>query len=461
MLTWLFCLHVSGCATRTDAPRDAHDVQTDAAVFDTDADSGEGKACRDEATPVEVLFTLNQHGAPDAGCSRPMCRRLISLINAAQSSVDFAIYGVRNQLAVIDALVEAEQRGVEVRGVVDTEGEVCDTFAYADSALLLQRMAAGSVACDDGRGHGYIMHDKFFVFDGEQVWTGSTNISDTELGGAYYSDVSVVVRSCELARAYVHEVQEMFEGLHHVQKLDDTPHKLAPLPDGTLLESYFSPSDGVLDNAVLPLITAATQTLDVAMFYFTQPAIADALLAAHARGVRVRMVLDAGGANNRYSKHTQLCAAGVPVKVENWGGKAHGKWAVADAALHDRAQVLVGSLNWTAAASEHNDENVLLIRSATVADQFAQEFERQWSDLPESLVCARVDPEGASSSECGQGDCAQQCKSGSCCDGLDNDHDGRFDLEEEACGCADGIDNDADGYKDSDDFDCQPDRERY
>jgi hypothetical protein len=95
-----------------------------------------------------------------------------------------------------------------------------------------------------------------------------------------------------------------------------------------------------------------------------------------------------------------------------------------------------------------------------VAAQFAQEFERQWRDLPEALVCASVQVESASSSECAGGDCAQHCQSGACCDGLDNDYDGRTDLQEEACGCSDGRDNDGDGYVDADDFDCQTDPER-
>jgi phosphatidylserine/phosphatidylglycerophosphate/cardiolipin synthase-like enzyme len=434
---------LAACALRPEAVESAHDAAADDAI--------------------EVLFTQNQHGAPERGCDRPLCQRLTALIRGARRSVDFAIYGIRNQNAVIDALVEAQVRGVRVRGVVDTEGEHCDKFSYLDTGLLWQRLAEGSVTCDQGRGHSYIMHNKFFVIDEEQVWTGSTNISDTELGGEYYADAAVVVRDGELAQAYTQELSEMFSGTFHAQKRDDTVHRFGPLQDGGAeLECYFSPSDDTLQHAVLPLIAAATDTLDITMFYFTEPSIADALVAAAGRGVEVRMVLDAGGAENRYSRHTQLCDAGVPVKIENWGGKQHGKWAVADAALPERARVIVGSFNWTAAANQHNDENTLLIRSPSVATQFAEEFERQWSDLPDTLVCASVQVEGPSSSDCAPAhDCIAQCRSGSCCDGLDNDHNGRIDAQEEACACSDGIDNDADGYTDAVDFDCQSDSERY
>jgi len=72
-------------------------------------------------------------------------------------------------------------------------------------------------------------------------------------------------------------------------------------------------------------------------------------------------------------------------------------------------------------------------------------------------VCTSVSAEGADSSVCTGGDCAHACVSGSCCDGIDNDHDGKTDLQEEACGCHDGVDNDGDGYVDGNDFDCQAD----
>jgi len=393
---------------------------------------------------IEVLFTGNQHGRPEASCERPLCRRLVAAIDGAQRSVDFAIYGLRDQNAVIDALVEAQVRGVRVRGVVDTEGAACDDFEYQHTGVLIQRLGSGSVRCDSGPGHGAIMHDKFFVFDGEAVWTGSTNISDTELGGEYYADAALLLSSRELAQVYTRELEEMYAGQFHKHKVDDTLHVLAPLPDGTQLESYFSPSDRAIDNAVLPLIAGAQRSLDVAMYFFTEQRIAAELQRAHARGVKLRMVLDASGALNAYSKHTQLCAAGVPVKIESWGGKSHSKWAVADAEDPERATVLVGSLNWTRAADEENDENTLLIRqNAAVAAAFAREFARQWADLPDAQICARVQAEGPRSA-------------GSCSDGLDNDHDGHADLADEACSCSDGLDNDGDGHIDAADFECQP-----
>ena len=411
-----------------------------------------------EAFSYSVGFTTNQHGVPESTCNRPLCQQLLAAIDAAQTSIDFAIYGIRAQPHIIDALVAAQNRGVVVRGVVDSEDASCTTFGYGDTPALIAALGAGNVHCDTGGGYSYIMHNKFFVFDGAQVWTGSTNISDTELGGEYNSDIAVLISSYKLAEIYRGEMDEMFAGLFHHRKADNTQHLVdgSHFTDGTVVKSYFSPTDHATDNAVIPLVNAATQTLDIAMFFFTSQPIADAILAAQARGVAVRMVIDASGAANAYSKHGQLCAAGIPVKTENWGGKSHSKWAVADAALPASAAAIFGSMNWTASGDTQNDENSLYVKNPGLAAAVAGEFARQWTDLAAVPTCTAVSAEGADSSVCSpSNDCSQTCSSGSCCDGVDNDHDGKTDLQEEACGCHDGIDNDGDGFIDGNDFDCQ------
>jgi phosphatidylserine/phosphatidylglycerophosphate/cardiolipin synthase-like enzyme len=407
-----------------------------------------------------VRFATNQHGGPESTCDRPVCQELMLAIDAAQTSVDFAIYGIRAQSHIIDALASAEARGVVVRGVVDSENGDCTAFGYSDTPHLIGALTPGSVHCDVGGGYTYIMHNKFFVLDGHKVWTGSTNVSDTELGGEYNSDVTALITSYRLAAIYQSEFDEMYgAGLYHRRKSDNTPHVVdgTHFIDGTILKSYFSPTDHARDNAVIPLVSSATSTLDIAMFYFTSQEIADAIVAARARGVIVRMIIDAGGAGNAYSKHAELCAAGIPVKIENWGGKSHAKWAVADAGVSDLGAVVFGSMNWTGAGDADNDENTLYVKNSGFAASFHHEFERQWTDLAGVPPCTTIRSEGADSSSCPVPDnCSAGCTSGSCCDGLDNDYDGKVDLAEESCGCRDGVDNDRDGYVDQDDWDCRP-----
>ena len=46
---------------------------------------------------------------------------LLELINNAKSSIDFAIYGIRGQDEILEALINAEKRGVLIRGLVDKD----------------------------------------------------------------------------------------------------------------------------------------------------------------------------------------------------------------------------------------------------------------------------------------------------------------------------------------------------
>jgi phosphatidylserine/phosphatidylglycerophosphate/cardiolipin synthase-like enzyme len=293
---------------------------------------------------------------------------------------------VRAQPDIVNALRAAERRGVAVRGVVDSKDAACTSFEYADTPALVATLGADRIGCDRGSA---IMHNKFFVLDSEKVWTGSTNISDTELGGEYNSDVAVMLYSKAVAAVYEAEFEEMHSGLFHGSKSDNTTHSIDPdgFSEGTVIESYFSPTDGAIVSAVIPLINSAHHTLDVAMFFFTSRPIAAAILDAKQRGVVVRMILDAGGAANRYSQHVTLCDNGIAVKIENWGSKSHSKWAVADAELDDAA-VVFGSMNWTDSGDDKNDENTLYLRNPGVAAEFHTEFERQWEDLLGVAVCA-------------------------------------------------------------------------
>lgn len=334
-----------------------------------------------------IHFASNQRGQPEASCTRPMCRALLSEIKRARHSIDFAVYGVRAQPAIVNALIAAKVRGVEVRGVVDTENADCSAFEYSDTVSLLDLFGRAQIGCDRGHSSRHIMHNKFFVFDRTRVWTGSTNISDSELGGEQHANVAVVFRSRPLAAAYTIELEEMLSGRFHRDKTDNTPHHINFA--GMSIESYFSPTDRAIENAVLPLVAGAKHSLDIAMFYFTSRRIADRILEAHARGVTVRMLLDATGAGSRASQHRLLCANGIPVRVETWPGKSHSKWAVADANTPSAA-VVFGSMNWTESGDKRNDENTLYIKSRAFAAPFQTEFERQWTDLADVPPCANV-----------------------------------------------------------------------
>ena len=98
--------------------------------------------------------------------------------------------------------------------------------------------------------------------------------------------------------------------------------------------------------------------------------IAAALIAAHKRGVTVRLVLDSEGKGNKYSQGDECAAAGIDVA---WDAKhliMHSKVMVVDAQV-----VVTGSFNFTASAETGNAENLLVINDPKVAAAYAANWD--------------------------------------------------------------------------------------
>ena len=160
----------------------------------------------------------------------------------------------------------------------------------------------------------------------------------------------------------------------------------------------------------------AKETVNLGIFFLTHKSLTCALVAARNRGVSVRVILDATGAGNEYTKHRILRNAGIPVKVENWAGKMHMK-----AASIDGLTLIAGSMNWTSAGERVNDENTLVVQSKRLVREFDGHFEAQWKSIPDRWREARPDPESRESI-------------GSCQDNRDNDFDEQIDVRDPGCG---------------------------
>lgn len=137
------------------------------------------------------------------------------------------------------------------------------------------------------------------------------------------------------------------------------------------LSVYFSPRGGC-EAAIVAQIMAATTSIDVQAYSFTDANIAGALVDAHKRGVKVRAVLDKSNKTAQYSAATFLTNAGVSTWIDSKHAIAHNKII-----LIDGKTVITGSYNFTKAAEESNAENLLVVedRPAIVAAYLAN-FEK-------------------------------------------------------------------------------------
>lgn len=140
-------------------------------------------------------------------------------------------------------------------------------------------------------------------------------------------------------------------------------------------EVFFGPGD-TCPNRVTYFLNQVRRKVDVCVFTITDDRISNALLAAHRRGVAVRIITDNEKAYDPGSDVDELKAAGIPLKVDETIYHMHHKFAV-----FDDEKVLTGSYNWTRNAAEVNWENLVVLSDSGLVKAFTREFERLWTSL--------------------------------------------------------------------------------
>jgi len=130
-------------------------------------------------------------------------------------------------------------------------------------------------------------------------------------------------------------------------------------------------------------INATENTIDVAIYSFNLPSVADALIAAYDRGVQIRFIYD-----NRYPYQTQVTRIedhGIWVIDDAFGsnsgdGIMHHKLWIFDAGSSDPADpwVFSGSWNLTTTGTNTDAQNVIMIQDQALAAVCTHEFNEMW-----------------------------------------------------------------------------------
>ena len=71
---------------------------------------------------------------------------LVEKINNAQKSIDFAFYGLSKQDEILNALINAQNRGVKVRGIVDKN--VDNKNDYSGTEYAIQKLGGKVIKTD-------------------------------------------------------------------------------------------------------------------------------------------------------------------------------------------------------------------------------------------------------------------------------------------------------------------------
>ncbi len=133
------------------------------------------------------------------------------------------------------------------------------------------------------------------------------------------------------------------------------PSQTVTAPPPGSVRVVYSLTEKQNDKELIALIEGAKTHIYFAIYTFTLKNVAEALVAAKARGVDVRGIVDSEQSANSYGRPIieMLVAGGIPVETERHeggNGIMHIKALVTDSAY------AIGSYNWTSSATNINDE---------------------------------------------------------------------------------------------------------
>jgi phosphatidylserine/phosphatidylglycerophosphate/cardiolipin synthase-like enzyme len=314
---------------------------------------------------------------------------LVRAIDATKKTLDIAIYELALS-EVRDALARAKDRGVTVRIVMD-EGHVYpqkgtrtpEVQSLIDAGFVIRTLRGGDA-------HG-IMHNKFAVFDGALLETGSFNwtraADQRHFENALFDDEARRIASYQNYWNWMWSIARPVDLRHPpaAAQLDAHGHTppLAPAPQDSEEPISFNgasfPRESFTPRGTAAKIAAAIdasrESVDLANFSFTNSEIIDALKRAKDRGIKIRLIFDSE--QFKFLRDMgEMATLGFDVRIS--GGRAprgvmHNKFGVFDGRL-----VETGSFNWTMNGELNNYENAAFLDAPDDAEDYAAYFERIW-----------------------------------------------------------------------------------
>lgn len=283
---------------------------------------------------------------------------LVDAIDDARLSIDVAAYSLSLN-SVRSALINAHQRGVTVRMVMESTN-----MDNSDPQRIIE---AGIPVIGDNRDG--LMHDKFIIIDRSEVWVGSMNFTDN---GAYDDHNNMLrIRSTKMAENYIKEFEEMFLDDRFGQDVvAETPNPTLTI-DGTRVDTYFSPDDGVA-NQLAALLSDAEESIHFLAFSFTSNDLGGIVRAKAEEGLEVHGVMDEEQIDsNQGTEFDPFRQADLDVLIDGIPGQMHHKVFIIDGKI-----VVLGSYNFSQNAETRNDENILVVYNEDIAGHYLNEFQR-------------------------------------------------------------------------------------
>lgn len=286
-------------------------------------------------------------------------------MDEAKKSITLVIYGLSDP-KIISTLRQKAEAGIDVMVVYDHEASKFAGKKLGERVKVIKRESKG------------LMHQKILIIDNIQTWIGSANMTAESL--KMHGNLVLALHSPHVAELALAKVKQMASKVQDVVFLHQSF-----LLGNQKMELWYLPDDHSAVDRLLKIINEAKKTIRIAMFTWSREDLAQAVIAAHKRGVDVQVVLDqycGKGASARVAK--MLAHAHIPVFFNKGNALLHHKMLYVDSKL-----LVNGSANWTKAAFTKNDDCFIVLHDLT--EEQKGKMEKLWKviyaetvDLPES-----------------------------------------------------------------------------
>lgn len=313
-------------------------------------------------------------GPSDLDAKDDLEAAIMDFIGGASKTLDVAVQEIDAEPIVLE-LIKARQRKVVVRVMLESsylhsspkkptglepKPNSWKKGAEANRYLGAALMRAGcEVRLDLNKN---IFHQKFVVRDlkkrSRALLTGSTNFTGT--GTHKNFNHLVWIDDKRVAQVYAQEFEEIWGGTFGARRLRHDAKPAEIRVSGVRIKPLFAP-DHSPEMEIMKQMLKAKSRIDFAIFTFSQTSGIDDTMFSILRGrtVKIKGVMDYGMGNRPWTPARPLKEKGADLKMVRKGGKVnklHHKLMVIDEEV-----VIAGSFNYTSAANQFNDENIVII----------------------------------------------------------------------------------------------------
>jgi phosphatidylserine/phosphatidylglycerophosphate/cardiolipin synthase-like enzyme len=379
--------------------------------------SGASQAPGAPGSPFELVESAPLETTLDHADLRNAADVWLEMVGRAESSLVFSEFYVSNQAGsrleqVVQAIERAASRGVKVRFLSEKKF----VATYPETLERLGKTPGIEVRSYDVASlAGGILHAKYFLVDGRELFVGSQNFDWRSL--EHIQELGVRVVQPQIARAY----SDVFEtdwalagGAERTSRRKPPPEgygfpvKIGEGPEAVALSAVFSPEGWLPEEALwdLPrlveLIDSAKGTVRLQLMTYRPTGrgkyfdtLENALRRAAARGVKVQMLLadwcKRSGTIEGLQSLQPLANVDVRmVTIPEWSGGfipfarvIHAKYLIVDG-----GRGWIGTSNWESDYFHQSRNAGLLFEGATVGARLVQFFDDGWN----SSYAYDVDP---------------------------------------------------------------------